>query len=234
VLRHTERITIELSNQCNMAHLHKECPLHGQKEKRWISDDIVTGVFDFLESNKYSGFVAFHNYNEPLIDERLIPFAKQLVKKCPSARPFILTNGLLLDQKKLDELVSAGFKKIYVSCYSGSEHKRLKSLKAPSIKYKAKKIKKLDKRLEGYEKSEKAIKKPCYSPLGEIVIRCTGEVVLCCRDWKSIHVFGNLNEETLEAVLRKGTMQRAYKRLSKGNRYFDICRICRMRGRYGV
>lgn len=55
-------------------------------------------------------------------------------------------------------------------------------------------------------------------------INVSGEVVLCCLDWKNKYVFGDLKCESLNDVINKDDFKRTYR--NKGN--LDICRRCTM------
>lgn len=231
-LKHTRRVTIELSNRCNMAVFHKKCPLHGQTEPVVLPSSIVFDILTYLGKRKYDEFVAFHNYSDPMNDPRLFWFVEKCKLLVPKARVFILTNGWFLSESMMRDLERIRIGKLYVSAYSDSEYKRLSKLKTSKFKYRVTRITELDERLTGYAEGQKSVSWPCYSPLGEVVIRCTGDVVVCCRDWDNRHVFGNVKKTKLKNILTQPEMLKMYKRLSSGDRYLDICKVCRMKGRY--
>jgi len=228
----TGRITIELSNRCDMASFHKKCPLSNAKEPVFLPIRTVKIIIKWLGKQKYDKFIAFHNYNESLQDPRLYYLLDYVRKKCSKASIFILTNGHWLNQVILNELEFFGVKKVYVSAYTPYDYKRLAKIKGGNIKYRVRKVNNLDDRLYEYECQNAPKKKPCYAPYGEVVIRCTGDVVLCCRDWDNRHVFGNVLQDPLQKILSKKLMRKAYERLSSGDRYFDLCKGCYMDGRY--
>ena len=231
-LNRTGRVTIELSNRCDMALFHTKCPLHGHKPPIFLPLKTVKNIVKWLGKNDYGKFIAFHNYNESLQDPRLFYLLDYTKNKCKNASIFILTNGHWLDKTILNELELFGVKKVYVSAYSYHDYDRLSKLKSSKLKYRVRKIVDLDDRLNEYNCSDKPRNVQCYAPLGEVVIRCTGDVVLCCRDWDNKHIFGNVIKEDLENILLKKEMRDAYKKLSSGDRYFDLCRACYMDGRY--
>ena len=226
------RVTIELSNRCNMAPFHKKCPLYPEKTLETLSTDKVIEILKYLGKIKYSKYVAFHNYSDPLQDPRLLYLIKKTKKHAPKAKVFILTNGWFLDQNILNDLNKLGVSKVRVSAYNDSDYKRLGKLKSKKT-YRVKRIKEFDYRLDYYVSEEKPLKEPCYAPLGEVVIRCNGNVVLCCKDWKDTIVFGNVYKKPLKKILQNPKMKAIYKRLSKGDRYLQICRYCRTKGRFG-
>jgi len=232
LLRHTGRVSIELSNRCDMAPFHVKCPLHEEMTPVFLPVKTVTDIIGWLGKNSYDKFIAFHNYNEPLQDPRLYYLLKYTKKKCRNASVIILTNGHWLNQTILTEISILGVKKIYASAYSQSDYKRLSRLKCDRLKYKVRRITNLDERLSGYCTDSAPLTKPCYAPFGEVVIRCSGDVVLCCRDWNNRHIFGNVINTRLSKILSKKSMSDAYRMLSNGRRFYELCRGCTMEGRY--
>jgi Radical SAM superfamily/Iron-sulfur cluster-binding domain len=65
----------------------------------------------------FDGFVALHNYNEPLANPRLHEELALLRTAAPQARPAIYTNGDLLKRDGLERLLSAGVKYVRVTRY---------------------------------------------------------------------------------------------------------------------
>jgi len=230
--RNTGRVTIELSNQCSQAVFHWQCPLHLEKTPVFMPEKTAQGILSQLGKFKFTGVVVFHNYNEPLEDPRLYSLLDYAKRKCPKARPFIMTSGRRLDKVVLHELKKHGVKKVYVSAYSKAERRRLSKLDPTGIKYRVRYIPKFDDRLNTYNEGQKPRKARCFAPFGEVVVRATGDVVMCCMDWKSEYVFGNVHKNSLAKILGKKKMMAAYQKLSNGKRIFSCCRGCKMGGRY--
>lgn len=224
LLTHTSRVTFELSNLCNYSYIHKKCPLNLSREVTILPRRIVFEVLDYLAKYDFAGQIAFHNYCEPLIDPRLFEFIGYARQRCRRSDIYIWTNGFYLNQTMADELVSAGVTNIRVSAYSQSEFERLSKIKLeiPFTVWKAR----LDDRLNMYEASINDTGKPCFAPLNEIIVAREGCISLCCLDWRRIYRFGNLYEQTFEQVLSSGQLQGVYARLSKGERFLDICKRC--------
>jgi len=224
ILIHTTRITLELSNLCNYAQIHKKCPLNIAGEPEILPKEIVFDVLNFLEKHNFSGQIAFHNYCEPLMDPRLFKFVEYARNACPYADIYICTNGYYLNQVLADELVAAGVSSILVSAYSRSEFERLSKIKIdiPFRVWRAQ----LDDRLDLYEAKVNDIGKPCFAPLNEIIIAREGCISLCCLDWRRVYRFGNLHEQKFEQVMSSGQLQAVYERLSKGDRFLDLCKRC--------
>ncbi|MEL6207982.1 MAG: SPASM domain-containing protein, partial [Pseudomonadota bacterium] len=56
--------------------------------------------------------------------------------------------------------------------------------------------------------------------------RYTGDVVLCCCDWRGEVVFGNIMVEDLDTILQ-GDLARSYRdHLARKDRSLPLCRSC--------
>jgi len=225
MLRYTKRITLELSNICNLSKAHTKCPLHLETETRILPDYIVLKVLQFASSQKFAGRIAFHNYNEPLIDRRIEYFISTARLLCPQADIYICTNGTGLDQEYLDRLVRLGVTNMHISAYSKEGYERFLKLRThafiPEVELMV-----LDDTLESYTRPYTYSSAPCCAPLSELIISRDASVLLCCLDWKRKYIFGNVASQSLEEILQSTDVLETYKRLSKGDRFLDICKRC--------
>lgn len=224
LFKYTNRISIELSNLCNYAAVHKKCPLNVVKDAKILPARIVFGVFQTLERHKFTGVISFHTYNEPLIDPRLVKFIEGARESCPDTDIYICTNGYYLDQNLAEELVESGVSSIRVSAYTKSEFERLSKIHL-NVPYKVE-LTPLDNRLNLYDACENDTRKPCLAPLNEIIITRDGHISLCCLDWKRIYSFGDLYTQSMEDILKSGKLHAVYERLRNGDRFLDLCKRC--------
>jgi len=211
-----ERVCFELSNRC--PYNHDKCPLSLAKDVEVLPADVVTGMLYWLQDTKWTGKVAFHNYNEPLIDPRLYYF----IERC-SFPVQIWTNGFYLNQTVIDELIRLGVTEFSVSYYTPSEAKRLAALTYQPAKYSLHHSEHLDDRLLMYDK-EPSFKGPCHWPEKNLLIHSDGRVGLCCFDWKRSRTFGNLLTEEPEVILKR--RQLTVECLAKGERE-GVCKRCK-------
>lgn len=224
IIQQIKRISFELSNICNYAYCHKKCPLHGQKEKIVLPSRIVRETIDEVAQINYDGVFAFHIYSEPLIDPRLFSFIVYAKTKCPKSKTLILTNGFYLNQRIADELAELGIWILAVTAYSRSEFNRLSALdvKVPYYVFEAD----LVDLKNMYDKTPLDTKIPCHAPVGDVSVACTGDIVLCCRDWKRRYRLGNLTRESLYSILNKKETLEVYNSLICGERKLYLCRRC--------
>jgi len=231
-LSETHRISFELSNICNYAYFHTRCPLHQNNKKQTLPEKIFDDVLEVCQKYDFAGMIAFHVYNEPGIDPRLMLFIKETRKRLPKTLIFLLSNGFYLDQNLAEEYVKNGVGFIILSAYTEKEYARLKMIEL-NIPFYVHRIK-LDNRLDLYTKKVEEEREPCYAPLTEIIINCQGEVGLCCMDWQKQITFGNLEKESLESCLIKPEIKDIYDNLSCGKRDLPICQRCKKSRKNGT
>lgn len=230
IFARTKRISFELSNICNYDHLHPRCPISQQKQRKILPEQTVYQTLEVCRTYEFEGVIAFHLYNEPGIDPRLMLFIDKVKQVLPQARIFLLTNGWYLNQELVDEYVRHGLSFINISIYSKAEGQRLKALHFDiPVQFIESGF---DDRLTWYEKvNPETLHIPCYYPLYELCITCDSKVTLCPYDWKRTQIFGDLTQQSLEEILQNPRIQEAYDHLSTGSRVFEICRGCsRSRG----
>jgi len=225
LFKHTNRVSIEISNQCNYSKIHKECPVSLEKKSIILPTNIIYSIFNSLYLFNFNGLIAFHTYNEPTIDKRLIELIKNAKKYCPNSNIYLSTNGSLLTQKYLDELINVGLTDLHVSAYFEKDFYNVSNLKI-DIKHKIVKTKLISDHLEIYDKPLINCKKPCFAPLNELIITHNGNLSLCCREWKRKYIFGDLKYMTLEEIIKEGKLHEVYNKLSNGDRFLDICKRC--------
>ena len=223
--RHIKRISFEISNTCNYTKIHPECPVSWYGDKLTLKKEVLFKIIDELSLYDYSGFIAFHRYNEPMINkERLFSYIKYVNQKLPDAKIVILTNGSYLFQEDLERFEDYKIWSISVSSYTKEEHYRLKKLvtKIPyQVFYSL-----LDDRESIYTREPIDLNVPCFATIRDITVNVYGQVSLCCYDWDNQVVFGDLNRQSLKEVLNSDGFLTAHKDLTNGRRNYEICKRC--------
>jgi len=74
-------------------------------------------IVDELAGLRYSGFLAFHNYNEPLLNRRILDEITYATAVMPNVRPAIYTNGDVLDRGMFRQLIEVGVAYVRVTRY---------------------------------------------------------------------------------------------------------------------
>ena len=237
ILKHTRRVTLELSNLCNYAGRHPRCPAHGPDGRQILPARIVYDVLGTLADCHFDGCLAWHVYNEPLLDPRLLHFVAHARKCCPDADVLLWSNGWYLDKTLAEELIAAGVRRLTLSAYSDKEYERFETLRerlkrAPIDGRPASvhvlRVRQLDGRLAKGPDGGTTGRRPCHAPLSDLTIRASGHVGLCCFDWAQRETFGNLHEAGFRSAMEAaaGRMEHLQAELTRGLRTLQVCRRC--------
>jgi Iron-sulfur cluster-binding domain len=118
VLAGLRYVEVETSRRCNRTCAW--CPnghSSARKEQQLMDWPLFTRITAQLGQARYSGWLAFHNYNEPLLNPRLGQELSWLACSAPHARPAIYTNGDLLKIDILTSLIAAGVRYVRITRY---------------------------------------------------------------------------------------------------------------------
>lgn len=233
------RIAIVLSNQCPLAPFHRKCPASRVTSIEVLPSFIVHDVIDTLVVHKYTGGICWHTYNEPMSDPRLFSFIEYSRTHLPESDVFLWTSGYYLTEETAKELVDVGVRMVYLTAYSQSEHDRL-SVICESVdsdwrifrSYTKNGAPKLDDRLQTHIDAIPTEKRlECNAPLGDFTIWPSGEVGLCCYDWKRENVFGSLRDVSFGVFLEEHykEMQLITKQNRQQKHPLPICQRCEKR-----
>lgn len=221
-------VAFELSNRCNFAHIHKECPAKSNVDPVFLSTDIIKDAIRYLGKIGYSGGIIFSIFNEPLIDPRFFMLAEFTQKHCPALGGIqCFTNGWNLNQYMVDELEKLDVR-CTVSRYTDSEDERLGKL-VGAIGSRIT----LDPMVMTIYDCSPTRTGPCLFPSVYSFVNHKGEFALCCRDYEYRVVIGDLNTSSFEKVFTSKVRQEICDRLEAGDRFLDVCKRCPFPG-WGV
>ncbi len=111
-------IEVELGSYCNRrcAWCPNAYSERGQ-QRRWMKASTWDALLASLHEARFRGWLAFHNYNEPLADPALLPRVEQARARLPGAKLELHTNGDLLDRPMLEALAARGVALVRVTLY---------------------------------------------------------------------------------------------------------------------
>lgn len=111
-------VEVETSRRCNRTCAWCPNGEHDVRRTQQAMDwDVFRRVVDELGGLGYAGFLAFHNYNEPLLNRRILDEIGYVRAVAPEARPAIYSNGDVLDVALFRRLVDAGVAYLRVTRY---------------------------------------------------------------------------------------------------------------------
>lgn len=111
-------IEIETSRYCN-----RRCPwcpngpMAFRTEQELMPWDLFERLILQLADHRFSGWIALHNYNEPLANPRLVTELAFIAGRLRHSKPSIFTNGDLLNSEMVRALCNAGVSYLRVMRY---------------------------------------------------------------------------------------------------------------------
>lgn len=196
-MRNVQFLSIEIGDKCNLAYEHLYCPiLLRKKKKKTLTDDMILSIVkEAYEELGFTGYVAWHFYNEPMLyKKRMFSLMKTLKETVKNAKFLLWTNGELLKEDKnlelFDRVVITNYKNRPVS-YFEKFFKNKEIMILPPV---------FDGRLNIKDK-ESFIK--CLRPYIEFIISFYGDVHMCCQDWKNEIEIGNIYVTPLKELVKK-------------------------------
>lgn len=190
-MKYTQFLVFEICRDCNLAAQHEACP--SAREARWSNVNTSTGPLDdetiiscatrAYQEFGFAGHVAFHYYNEPMLQwDRIRSLITAIIGQAPQARFTLWTNGTLLNEQTpgLDLL-----DQIWVTNYQGRDFGWLRDRVARVAVFGPH----LDGRLHQLDQPNES---PCLRPFNELIIDYHGNGRLCCMDWQGKCQLGNV------------------------------------------
>ena len=165
----------------------------------------------------------------------------------------MVTNGDVLNNKRLIKLYESGLSKLLISVYDGPEdvekfQRMFDELNISQEKYFIRHRYlppsedfgiTLSNRAGMMEKAEFKIKsqkkflnKPCYYPSYTFFLDYNGDVLMCPHDWGKKIILGNLNKQKFLDIWFSKRAMRIRKTLNVSNRNFAPCNVCDVDGTF--
>lgn len=221
-------VAIMLSNLCNYALIHPQCPANHVNAKEIMPGYKVYQIIDELAQDGYAGSICFHIYNEPTMDPRLFMFIQYAKKQMPDCKVRIYSNGYYLNQIMIEEFYDIGADILTTTGYGVKEYERLVDL---DVSYPFNVVwGNLDERMDWYKEENKGhnLRNPhCYTFLDQVCIYSNGEIGTCCLDYKTPYKLGNIFEASLKEILNSSHLIEFQDELICGDRSrFPLCGNC--------
>ena len=238
-------VEIETCNMCTRSCLW--CNYGGSKEylNRQISfleTRYIEEVLKDLKKMDFRGVLSLFSINEPLLDKRicngeLIELSKKIMN--PEVKVNIVTNGDLLNQQIIENMIDAGLDILCVSCYEQKIYKKAQFLfniykekiDFSIFDYRASKQNKLKyNRAGSIAGKDTKILPYCLLPSFSSVVGWDGEVRLCAHDSLGRIKFGNIKTERYCEIIQSTKMQSIRKKLIFNRSLIYPCNICNYEG----
>ena len=244
-------VEISDSGTCNRA--CSFCPRSNKEwmdkfdKKEFIDPKLHESIVIQLKDLDYQGIVVYSGFNEPLLNKNIYKNIAQTRSYLPKAKLELITNGDVLNEKRLMKLFESGLSTILISVYDGPEdvikfERMCKNINLDINQYVIRKrylppeknfgitMSNRGGLMENAEHSVPSLKKslnsPCYYPSYTLFIDYNGDVLMCSHDWGKKNILGNLNKKKIMDVWMSENAMNSRKNLANGDRKFSPCDVC--------
>jgi Predicted Fe-S oxidoreductases len=238
-----QNVMIETINRCNG--ICEFCPANKNDETRpfkKMTDDMYYGIINELQEMEWSGKLFLCVNNEPFLDKRIITFAQYAKMKILSVSIVLITNGSLLTNEKMDEMLGI-VDEIIINDYSQkyilsrSIKGIYKYVKEHPNKFNTMKItinRRYNKEIlatragNAPNKKNKNVKMKisCLYPFTDFVVFPDGQVGMCCNDCKECSCFGDISNNKILDIWKNKKYQNLRYAISKGRDKYEFCKEC--------
>ena len=245
-------VEISESGMCNRkcSFCPRSAPDYDHKNE-FISFELHKKLCDELKDVKYSGLIIYSGFVEPLLDKNIFNLISYAKKMLPYTNIEMVTNGDVLNEKRLLKLYDSGLSKLLISVYDGPEdvikfqnlfdklnisqdryfirHRYLPEEEGFGITL-SNRAGMMEKAEYSIKKTEKTLKKPCYYPSYTFFLDYNGDVLMCPHDWGKKLVLGNLKYSNFLEIWTSKISSMTRKGLIDSDRNFSPCNKCDVEG----
>ncbi len=221
--------------------------------KEFISLELHEKLCKELAELNYKGTVRYSGFVEPLLDKNIYKLIRMVKDNIPDTNIELVTNGDVLNDKRLNKLFDNGLNRILISAYdSKDDADKLEKLCVDANLSKKQYIVRhryyneekdfgitLSNRSGLMQNAEfkiaslnEPLKKPCYIPSYTFFLDYQGDVLMCPHDWGKKVILGNLNKQKLIDIWFSKKSINIRKMLHKSNRNFNPCNVCDVEGTF--
>jgi radical SAM protein with 4Fe4S-binding SPASM domain len=222
-------------------------------KKEFIKNELHDKLCSELKDYNYKGTIRYSGFVEPLLDKNIFNLISSARKNLPELNIEMVTNGDVLNMKRLKKLFFSGLNKLLISAYDSKEAAdELESLcKKANLNSTQFIVRRrylsesedfgitLSNRSGLMENAEfkinslkEPLKSPCYIPSYTFFLDYQGDVLMCPHDWGKKIILGNLNKEKMIDIWFSKKAMKIRKMLSNANRNFSPCNLCDVVGTF--
>lgn len=202
-------LAIETTSHCNR-HCGF-CPVSVAPRGKEVMDEaLFAKLLGELADLKYSGRIALHFFNEPLLDKDIVAKVRRIAVAAPRASIEIFSNGDFLTPPLFADLVTAGLSFMLTTAYSERALQRLEKMREQlGWRLRSRLIVRRAPDFKGNRAGSlvkfaipQALAADCFQPSYKLVINYRGEAVICTNDYFSKVVVGHVADQTLIDIWR--------------------------------
>ncbi len=219
--------------------------------KEFISTEMLEKLVMELKEYNYENIIRFSGFVEPLLDKNIFNLLTLIKNHLPHCKIEMVTNGDVLNKKRLLKLYESGLDVLLISVYDGIEDVyKFENLQKEcnihnenfvirhrylppeddfgiTISNRAGMMENAEHKISA---TNVALKDPCYYPSYTFFLDYNGDVLMCPHDWGKKRVLGNLKFQSFKEIWTSKFANVSRKLLNKGNRNFSPCNLCDVKG----
>lgn len=220
-------------------------------KKEFIKRELFEKLCKELSEVNYHGTLRFSGFVEPLLDKNIFTLVEMARNYLQNVNIEMVTNGDVLNLKRLKKLMHSGLNTLLISVYDGKEdadkfqklcedaeledhqfvirHRYLPPEKdfGITMSNRAGMMKNAEHQIDPLKESLNA---PCYYPHYTFFMDYNGDVLMCPHDWGKKKILGNLKNETFMEIWTTMKSKEIRYKLKNGNRNFSPCDVCDVKG----
>ncbi|HAX75713.1 MAG TPA: hypothetical protein DCY88_07740 [Cyanobacteria bacterium UBA11372] len=226
-----EVVLIETQSTCNRrCWFCKFGQPQSRAETKRLSDALIAKIADNLAYLNFAGRISPFGINEPLLDSRIVSIVRKFRQACPRAYISLISNGDALNQDLLWALLDAGMDAIAISIYDPKARDRLRDAIAPellgAIAFIDMEVPRYLENRAGSIPGFSPVEAPCQRPSNMLVIKASGDIVICCADMYGDIVLGNIEQASLEEIWFSDRFRSIRKKLNQSRVGLELCEKC--------
>ena len=201
-------VEISDSGTCN-----RSCSFCPRSDKEWIKKfdnkefiepELHKSIVSQLSDLKYSGIVVYSGFNEPLLNKNIYKNISQTRSYLPNAKIELITNGDVLNEKRILKLFESGLSTLLISVYDGPDdmvkfQNMCENLRLEKEQYvirnrylppeqnfgitMSNRGGLMENAVHSIPSLKQSMKTPCYYPSYTFFIDYNGDVLMCSHDW---------------------------------------------------
>ncbi len=219
--------------------------------KEFIDPGLIDKLSGQLDEVGFQGIFLFSGFVEPLLDKNIYDLVGIVRGNLSGGRVEMVTNGDVLDRERLRRLFESGLSTLLISAYDGPEQAEgfealCREAGLRDDQYVVRKRYLPPEEDFGITLSNRAgmmdhaefnipvpeatLKHPCFYPHYTFFMDYLGDVLLCPHDWGKKLIVGNMKTQNFKDLWLSPGFATARRRLIRGDRGFDPCRVCDVKG----
>ena len=219
--------------------------------KIFIKKELHNKLLNELAEVKFTGTLRYSGFVEPLLDKNIFNLISSARSILANSNIEMVTNGDVLNTKRLKKLFDHGLSKLFISVYDGPEdvikfNKMGKECNLDNSQFiirerflppeqdfgitmsnRAGMLKNADHSIQPLKQK---LSLPCFYPAYTFFMDYQGDVLMCAHDWGKKNILGNLNKSSFMEIWKSDKAHLARKKLLIADRGFSPCDVCDVRG----